>query len=100
MVYEFATLGTRVESGLAAVNASGFERLDLALLYDLISVCRQVLKDCLGNMDALVWRYPFIVQVRTAVAFGILDESRVDRIGDEYFNRLGPTSGASNIRQY
>ena len=57
-----------------------FERLDFALLYDLISVDCQILQDRLCDMDALIRRDPFLVQVRAAVALRVLDESRMDRI--------------------
>src|SRR6266403_1240125 len=53
------------------------------LLHDLISVGREIQKDGLGDMSALIRRDPFIVQVRTPVAFGVLNERGVDSIGDQ-----------------
>src|SRR5216684_2119788 len=87
MVYEFATSEHRDHrTGLAAANALEFERLDAALLHDLISVGRQIQKDGLGDVGALVRRNPLLVQVRTAIALGIFDKRCMNGISDEYFN--------------
>ena len=75
-------------TGARRSQRTRFEQLDFALLYDLIAVDCQILQDRLCDMDALIRRDPFLVQVRAAVALGVLDESRMDRIGDENFDRL------------
>jgi hypothetical protein len=56
--------------------------------HDLISVSRQILKDRLGDVDALIGRNPFIVEVWAAIAFGVLDEGRVNRIRSKNCDRL------------
>jgi hypothetical protein len=64
-----------IERALAGSNG--------VLLHDLISVGHEIQKDGLGDMSALIRRDPFIVQVRTPVAFGVLNERGVDSIGDQ-----------------
>jgi hypothetical protein len=59
-----------------------------ALLRNLISVGREIQKDSLGDVSALVWCDPFMVQVWAAVAFWVFDKGCVNCIGDKNFYRL------------
>src|SRR5258706_2613399 len=56
------------------------------LLHNRITVGGQVQKDSLGDVCALVWCYPFIVQVRTTVALRIFNERTVDGTDNQVFN--------------
>src|SRR5882757_2278298 len=91
----YATASRNVLSRVPSGNSIGSSKFALpaaffhsgrALLNDLISVGGQIQKDGLGNMRALVRCNPFVVQVRTTIAFGVFDKGRVNRVGDEDFN--------------
>jgi hypothetical protein len=89
-------LGTGLGAGVGKSSCA----LDEPFLHDLISVGRQIEKYGLGDMRALIGRDPFIVQVRPAVALGILDEGRVDRVRNQYLDRsVRHHSGFSKIEQ-
>src|SRR5882724_9274821 len=59
-----------------------------ALLYDPISAGRQILKDRLSDMCALVRRDPFVVEVRTAIALGIFDKGAMNCVRNQRFDSL------------
>jgi hypothetical protein len=56
------------------------------LLHNRITISSQIQKDSLGDVRALIWCYPFIVQVRTTVALRVLNECTVDGTDDQVFN--------------
>src|SRR6266404_7275274 len=56
------------------------------LLHNRITIGGQVQKNSLGDVCALIWCYPFIVQVRTTVALRIVNEGTVDGTDNQVFN--------------
>src|SRR5436189_3461177 len=60
-------------------------RQRLSLLRNLKSVGVQVQKYRFGDMRALFWRDPVIVQIRTAIALGIFDKSRMNGVRNQFF---------------
>jgi hypothetical protein len=56
------------------------------LLHNRITIGGQVQKDSLGDVCALIWCYPFIVQVRTTVALRVFNERTVDGTDNQVFN--------------
>src|SRR5258707_9636138 len=56
------------------------------LLHNRITIGGQVQEDSLGDVCALIWCYPFIVQVRTTVALRIFNERTVDGTDNQVFN--------------
>src|SRR5437588_9660185 len=61
----------------------------LGFLRDVIAVGLEVQNYRFGNACALISRNPLIVHIRTAIALGIFDKSRMNGICDQYFYRVG-----------
>jgi hypothetical protein len=70
-----------------AADLTNEQRLkgSLGFLCDVIAVGIKVQKYRFGDVRALIRRNPFIVHIRTAIALGIFDESRMNGIRDQYF---------------
>src|SRR5258705_6041702 len=72
-----------------------YELVDIALdgsrtlLHNRITIGGQVQKDSLGDVCALIWCYPFIVQVRTTVALRVRFRQRMNIRGTYRYRLAG-----------
>src|SRR5207249_1202786 len=82
-----SVVGSVQQAGLATA-AEKLADQRLSLLRNLKSVGVQVQKYRFGDMRALLWRDPIIVQIRTAIALGVFDKSRMNGVRNQFFYRV------------